>query len=57
MHFSEQIWFWAVGVACLPTGIITVLIGSNRFRRMNKAIAAVREKQDQKEEGGSDRWS
>jgi len=23
MHFSTQNWFWAIGIACIPAGIIT----------------------------------
>ncbi|MBI2438758.1 MAG: DUF202 domain-containing protein [Lentisphaerae bacterium] len=43
MHFAPQeSWFWSVGLACLPTGVITGLIGLARFRRMNRAICLVR---------------
>ncbi len=42
MNFSSERWFWMVGVLCIPTGIITSLIGVARYRRMNKKIALVR---------------
>jgi len=42
MHFSRHGWFWAMGIACLPTGILAATIGVWRYRKMNKAISAVR---------------
>lgn len=42
MHFSQGGWFQAVGIACLPTGVIVGAIGIVRYRRMNRAIAVVR---------------
>ncbi|MDD4869068.1 MAG: DUF202 domain-containing protein [Kiritimatiellae bacterium] len=39
MHFSNQGWFWTVGFLCIPTGIITGIIGVVRHRRMNKSIS------------------
>jgi putative membrane protein len=42
MHFSTQGWFWAVGIACIPAGIITGIVGVGRYRRMNKSISLVR---------------
>ncbi len=42
MHFSQQGWFWAVGIACLPSGIVAGTIGVIRYKRMNKAISLVR---------------
>jgi len=42
IHFSQAGWFWAVGIACLPAGIITGVIGMARYRKMNSAIARVR---------------
>jgi putative membrane protein len=42
MNFSQHEWYWIVGVACLPSGIIAVLVGMARYRRMNKSIAHVR---------------
>ena len=44
IHFSQQVWFLAVGIACLPGGIATSLIGVMRYRRMHDAIAVVRGK-------------
>jgi putative membrane protein len=42
IHFSRDGWFWGVGMACLPTGIIAAFIGVTRFRRMSRSISAVR---------------
>lgn len=45
MHFADQSWFQAVGAACIPTGIIASIVGILRYRKMNSAIAFVRNKQ------------
>jgi putative membrane protein len=42
MHFSTQDWFWAIGIACIPAGILTGMIGIDRYRRMKKSIFLVR---------------
>ena len=42
MQFSQQQWFWIIGVICLPVGFFTGLIGVVRFSRMKNAIAQVR---------------
>ncbi len=42
IQFSTQDWYWAVGVACIPIGIITGIVGVGRYRRMNKSISLVR---------------
>lgn len=42
MHFSTEGWFWAAGLACIPTGIVSGWIGVFRFRRMNRSISRVR---------------
>jgi putative membrane protein len=42
MHFSQQGWFWSVGVACIPVGLVTGVVGVVRYRRMHGAIARVR---------------
>ncbi len=39
MHFAQAGWFLAVGIACLPAGIITGIIGLVRHQRMSRAIA------------------
>jgi putative membrane protein len=43
MHFSRAGWFWMIGLVCIPSGIITVIIGTLRYRRMKRNIALVRE--------------
>jgi putative membrane protein len=42
MEFSQQQWFWVIGVICLPVGIMTGLLGVVRFYRMKKNIAHIR---------------
>ena len=42
MHFSTEGWFWIVGLACIPTGTITTVIGVARYRIMDKKILLVR---------------
>jgi putative membrane protein len=42
VHFSAEGWFWAVGIACLPAGLIAGIIGVSRYRRMNKLISLFR---------------
>jgi putative membrane protein len=43
INFAEQAWFLAVGIACIPIGILTGLLGTLRFLRMNAAISHVRQ--------------
>lgn len=42
IHFSQEGWFWAVGIACIPTGLITGMVGTIRYRRMNQSITLIR---------------
>jgi len=42
IHFSQENWFWAVGIACIPTGLMTTIFGVMRYRKMNKLITVVR---------------
>jgi putative membrane protein len=42
MHFSLQGWFWAIGVICIPVGIITGIFGVMRYRTINRSISSVR---------------
>ena len=42
IHFSIESWFWAFGVACVPSGVITSIIGLVRYRRMNRTISRIR---------------
>ena len=44
MHFAPGGWFWAIGLACIPTGIVTLIIGIARYRIMNRSITIVRER-------------
>jgi len=38
MHFSEWNWFWALGVLCLPTGVVAGVVGITRYRHMDAKI-------------------
>jgi putative membrane protein len=42
LHFSQQSWFWIIGLACVPIGIIVGVIGVVRFLRMNRSISLLR---------------
>ena len=42
MHFSHESWFWALGIACMPAGVVVGVFGSVRFFRMNRGIGAIR---------------
>ncbi|MCC7263057.1 MAG: DUF202 domain-containing protein [Candidatus Latescibacteria bacterium] len=42
LHFSQESWFQLVGLACLPTGVVTTLIGAARYRSMHRAITHLR---------------
>ena len=44
IHFAHEVWFTVVGVICIPSGFITVLIGVSRYAKMDKAISVVRRK-------------
>jgi len=44
IHFAHELWFTVVGAICIPSGFVTVLIGSSRYRKMDKAISVVRRK-------------
>jgi len=43
IHFSQENWFWVVGIVCIPTGLMTIIFGVMRYRRMNKLIIVVRD--------------
>ena len=42
MHFAQTGWFSAVGLACIPVGLVTAIFGVFRFRQINKSISTVR---------------
>jgi putative membrane protein len=42
VNFSDKGWFRAMGIACIPTGIITAVIGVARYRIMNRSIMHIR---------------
>jgi putative membrane protein len=54
INFSPEGWFWAVGIACIPTGIITGIVGVARYRRMNRLISLVRRQSKTKESGDAE---
>jgi putative membrane protein len=43
IHFSQEGWFWAVGIACIPTGFITGVVGVLRYQKMNRSICLIRQ--------------
>ena len=44
VHFSERGWYTVLGVVCLPIAMVIVALGVQRFRRMDKAIKAIRDR-------------
>jgi putative membrane protein len=46
VNFSsyDHVWFLAMGVICIPGGLMAILIGLFRYRRMNIAISVIRKK-------------
>jgi len=42
IHFSQEGWFWAVGIACIPTGLIAGIVGALRYKKMNRSICLIR---------------
>ena len=49
IHFSDGGWFRLIGIACLPVGGLTGIVGTLRYRQMNQGITLVRK---QMKEGG-----
>jgi putative membrane protein len=41
IHFSHQLWFTAVGIACVPVAVFTGFFGLWKFRKMNDAISVI----------------
>jgi len=44
IHFSRHGWFLAVGVACIPLGVICAAIGVARFAIVHRNIHLVRDR-------------
>ena len=42
IHFSNEGWFWVLGLTCIPIGIITGIIGVARYRKMHQSIVRIR---------------
>jgi putative membrane protein len=54
IHFSQGGWFWAIGIACIPAGMITGIVGVARYRRMNRSITLVRRQSKTKKSGDAE---
>lgn len=46
VHFAARGWFMYVGIACVPLGVVTAIIGILRFRQMHARIAVTRRSLD-----------
>lgn len=55
IHFSEEGWFLAVGIGCLPTGILCGVIGISRFLKTNRIMHAIRKRSSTLSENGEDK--
>ncbi len=42
IYFSQESWFWGIGIACIPTAISIGIIGVTRYRKMNQSISLLR---------------
>jgi putative membrane protein len=42
MHFAQVGWFWSVGLASIPIGLVTGVFGVFRYRLINRSITVVR---------------
>ncbi|NLH16942.1 MAG: DUF202 domain-containing protein [Phycisphaerae bacterium] len=42
-HFSQESWFWVVGLMCIPAGVVVSVIGIARYRKMDRSIRLLRE--------------
>lgn len=42
MHFAQETWFFTVGIACIPSGMFAITLGSARYRRMSRSISSLR---------------
>jgi putative membrane protein len=54
IHFSQSGWFWVIGIACLPMGLVTIVVGVARYRQMNSGISLVRKLSDNSPAGSAD---
>ncbi len=52
MHFSQHVWFSAVGIICIPASVFTGIVGVLRFRKMNQSITAFRTRKGSSAESG-----
>lgn len=43
MHFSTAGWFWWIGVACIPVGVIAGVVGVMRYRTVDRSISRLRD--------------
>ena len=39
IHYAHDAWFTAVGVLCIPVGVVTGVIGVRRYRKMHREIS------------------
>ncbi len=47
MHFSPAGgWFWLLGLACLPTGVVAGAFGAVRYWKTNRRIASVQRRSE-----------
>ena len=52
MHFSpEEGWFWLLGLACVPTGVVAGAVGVVRYWKTNRRIASVQRRSETTDPG------
>lgn len=42
IHFSDTLWFFILGLACVPGSVLVLLVGLSRFQKMKHSILIVR---------------
>jgi putative membrane protein len=42
LHFSDVLWFWMIGLLCLPAALGCVILGVLRYRKVDARIAMIR---------------
>jgi putative membrane protein len=44
IQFSQEGWFWIMGLSCIPIGIVVGISGVTRYRKMYRSILRIRQK-------------
>lgn len=53
-QFSQESWFWFVGLMCVPVGVVVSVIGVVRYRKMDSSIRLLRQQSALDSKNGGD---